>query len=346
MVRTWIYVPDGQVGWLPYAVRAGRREIAARGIDVIYSTSFPVTSHVAAYLLKRKTGIPWIADFRDLWTENHYREPSSGLRKRLDRAIETRLVEAADVLVTVSETWAETLRDASGGRKRVEVIRNGFDAADFEGIDRRRPDKWTITYAGSFYGAKQDPSAFLAALRRLIDCGKIPRDAVRFTIVGEPDPFVQRQLERFSLDDVTQWTGFVPHSTSLGHQVRSSLLLLIVHAHGANSGLIPGKLYEYLGSRRPILAIVPHDFEAARIVRESLAGTTLEATDDEGIERCLADSYAAYAAGIEAASAAADLSAYERRHGAKALADLMAELAGRAETAVAPSGRDARVLPH
>src|SRR6185295_13966676 len=121
-VRSWVYIPDGQIGWYPYAVRAGRRAIESQKVEAIYSSSFPVTAHLAACRLKTATDKPWIADFRDLWTENHYADYSSALRKRLDQMIESGLLEKADVLVTVSDTWADTLRRLTNGNKRVEVI--------------------------------------------------------------------------------------------------------------------------------------------------------------------------------------------------------------------------------
>ena len=115
-----------------------------------------MTAHLVAYRLKIATNKPWIADFRDLWTENHYADYSSTLRKRLDQTVESKLLEKADIIVTVSNAWADTLRKLTGGRKRVEVIRNGFDASEFSGIEYNRPAKWTITYIGNFYGRKQD----------------------------------------------------------------------------------------------------------------------------------------------------------------------------------------------
>src|SRR5581483_6353923 len=235
VVHNWLYIPDGQVGWLPYALRAARRVMAAHPFDAIYSSSFPVTAHVIASRLKRATGKPWVADFRDLWTENHYADYSSRLRKRIDQRIEARLLDHADVITTVSDEWAETLRRLTDGRKRVEVIRNGFDAGELEAVERCAPERWTITYVGLFYGAKQDPSAFLAALRRLIDGGAIRRNAVRFRIVGEPDDYVRNLVARFGLDDVTEFTGFVAHQEAVAHQVNASLLLLIVPNHSANA---------------------------------------------------------------------------------------------------------------
>jgi len=330
-VRTWVYIPDGQIGWYPYAIRAGKRAIEAQKLDVIYSSSFPVTAHLAARKLKQTTGKPWIADFRDLWTENHYAEYSSTLRKRIDQMIESGLLEDADVLVTVSDAWSDTLRRLTNGRKRVEVIRNGFDASEFAEIEYNRPAKWTITYVGTFYGAKQDPSPCLEALSRLIESGKVRRDEVQFKMVGEPDAYVRDLAAGLHLDDLVSFTGFVSHGESLAHQVNSSLLLLIIHGDQANPGLVPGKLYEYLGSGRSILGIVPHDFEAARIIRDSRAGVAVEATNPTGIERHLLESYAAFNSGLKQNSNERDLSMYERKNGARQLAGLLTELAVKAE---------------
>src|SRR5262249_14127195 len=172
-------------------------------VDAIHSTSYPVTAHVAAARLKSETGKPWIADFRDLWTENHYADYASGFRKRLDQVLESNLLDSADALVTVSEPLARTLRSLTGGRKRVEVIGNGFDPEDFANILRSRPDRWTITYVGTFYGAKQNPSVFLEALSRLIRAGRVLRSDLQFNIVGERDDFVGNLVSRYGLEDVT-----------------------------------------------------------------------------------------------------------------------------------------------
>src|SRR5262249_17255554 len=144
--------------------------------------------------------------------------------------------------------------------------------------------------------------------------------------VGKPDQFVQDLVARSGLAEVVRFTGFVSHRESLDHQVNSSLLLLILHRDRANPGVTTGKLFEYLGSRTPILAIVPPHFEAARIVRETGAGTSVEANDSEGIERALLDSYQAFKSGAVQCSDQCDLSAYERKAGARRLAELLNEL--------------------
>ena len=324
--HNWAYIPDAQIGWYPYAVREGLRVVESRGIDAIYSTSAPPTAHLVAYRLKRMTNKPWVADFRDLWTENHYAENPGALRKRIDQIIESELLSKADVLITVSNAWAETLERLSGGRKRVEVIRNGYDASEFAGIERNRPERWTITYVGSFYGAKQDPTTFFKVLQSLIESGRICRDDVRLKIVGEPEAYVENLVEEFGLTSIVHFTGFVSHRESLAHQLNSSLLLLILHKDKTHPGHVPGKLYEYLGARRPILALVPGDFEATRIIQSARAGTAMAVTNREAIEEALLDSYAAYKSGSDVSLTESDLSLYERRQGAEQLANLLSEL--------------------
>lgn len=324
-VNTWIYIPDGQVGWYPYAVRAGRRAVESRDIAAIWSTSFPMTAHMIARKLKLKTGRPWVADFRDLWTDNQSPAYSSALRKRLDRFIESKLLEEADALVTVSEELAEKLRKLTGGAKRVEVIRNGFDSRDFEGIERTRPDKWTVTFVGSVYRFT-DLSPFLMALQRQIKVGAIARKDVQVNIVGESIPNLNDLLARFDLEKEAHFTGFVSHHESLKHQVNSSLLLFPLHGEGASPGILTGKLFEYLGARRPILGILRSDFEAAGIIQDAKAGVTVEPSNVEAIERCLLASYTAFKSDKDSCLNDSDLAPYERKRGAQQLARLLEEV--------------------
>ena len=163
-------------------------------------------------------------------------------------------------------------------------------------------------------------------MRRLIADSRIQKEEVQLKIVGEPDAYAQEAVNRLGLASVTHFTGFVSHRESLAHQVDSSLLLLILHGDRSNPGHVPGKLFEYLGARRPILALVPADFEAAHIIRETGAGATVEANDAAGIERRLLDSYTTYQAGIDGGAAEGAISGYERKQGAAQLADILSSV--------------------
>ena len=117
--------PDANIGWYKHAVKAGKRMLAEGKCDAILSSSYPVTCHLVAKELKENFGIPWVADFRDLWTQNHYSEHFM-LRKVLEKRLETATISVADVLTTVSEPLAITFREFHQN-KQVETILNGFD---------------------------------------------------------------------------------------------------------------------------------------------------------------------------------------------------------------------------
>jgi glycosyltransferase involved in cell wall biosynthesis len=329
IARTWVYIPDGQVGWFPYALRAGRQLIETDTVDVIWSTSFPVTAHLVAHRLKARTNKPWVAEFRDPWTTNGNLSYSNRFRKSIDRIIESDLLEKVDAVVTVSNALADQLRKITGGRKRIEVIRNGFDREDFAGIERAEPAKWTITFVGTYYSF-YDPSPLLAALQRLVESRRVAREDVQIAFVGEANPKVQELATQFGLADVTRFTGFISHREAIKHQVDSSLLLFALHGEAAQPGHITGKLYEYIAANRPILGIVPADFEAAQIIRQTGRGAVFEPTDSEGVERYLIDSYDAFKSGRAWQPGESDISLYERREGARQLADLLGELTRKA----------------
>lgn len=118
----------------------------------------------------------------------------------------------------------------------------------------------------------------------------------------------------------------VSNREALGYQVNSSILLFVLNGEGASPGHITGKLFEYLGARRPILGIVKPDFEAGRIIQETGAGVAVNADDTEGIERFLLESYARFKSGTDHISCDGDVSMYERKHTAQQLAELMTEL--------------------
>ena len=324
-VRTWLYIPDGQNGWYFPAVRAGDGLFEKHQIDAIVSTSFPVTAHLIAARLKRRHGVPWVADFRDLWTENQSADfYASPVRKRLDQRIERRLLRRCDALTTVSSALAHTLRSIAR-KKRVEVIRNGFDPADFAGLQGSAPDKWTLTFVGTYYPF-YDPAPLLRVLSRLLQSGQMERNTVRFRAVGAPHPELQRLLQEANLSDIAEFTGFVSHQAALQFTVDASLLLLLMPRDRKQSGVVTGKIFEYLGARRPILALSPPEFEAAQIVRESGAGEVISPGDEAAIEAFLLRSYAAFCAGRSDETAPKNLESYERRAGAKQLAALLDDL--------------------
>ena len=285
-VRRWLYVPDAQIGWYPFAVHAGRHLLREAHFDTIFSSSFPVTAHLVARRLARDAGLPWIAEFRDPWTDAA--EYDSRVRARLDRAVETSILKDARAVVTVSERWADLLR--SRGARDVTVITNGFDPADLADLeDEPQAAHPTATYLGSYYPGLQDLGTPLRALTRL-RARDVPD--LRVLVVGQRPGGLDEELA--ALGNAVVCTGFVRHAEALRLVSGSSLLLLAGPRRGEDVALghIAAKVFEYLGSRRPILYVGHPEADMARLLRP-MAGVEIVApgqTDaaERAIRRLLA----------------------------------------------------------
>lgn len=277
-VHRWLYRPDGQVGWYPFAVRAARQAIREGRCDVIFSSSFPITAHLVARRLHRETGVPWVAEFRDLWTDGG---ASSPRRQRSDEAMEHSILKEATEIVTVSPAFADALK--ARGASRVAVVTNGFDPADFSGLKSAEHDDTIITYLGSYYPGRQDLGTALRAIGSLAREGALPKLRLRF--VGKMPGALHGVIVESGLGDAVEDTGFVSHEESLRYICGSTLLLLAgVTSEGTNAvrGVIPGKTFEYLGAGRPILFVSHSDGDAAKLLSMFTSVKIVRPGDVEG----------------------------------------------------------------
>lgn len=244
--------PDREKSWYKFAVEAGNKLLQKEHFDAIISTSSPVTAHLIAKELKNKHGIPWIADFRDLWTQNHYYSHTL-VRKLIERKLEIKTLSKTDALVTVSGPLADKLKIFH--KKEAYVITNGFDVDEVKNFDGKLTDKFTITYTGALYHGKRDPSTFFAALQDLISNGDINPNAIEIRFFGINEGWLEQDIKSYNLQNVVKFYGFVDHNTILKKQRESQLLLLLLWDHPEERGVYTGKLFEYLSSKRPILAL-------------------------------------------------------------------------------------------
>jgi glycosyltransferase involved in cell wall biosynthesis len=287
-------VPDENMPWstlaLPAALRIARRE----EIDAVLTTSPPGSLHLVGAAVKKATGAVWVADLRDSLTAHPHRR---GNESRLSRLKETaaggvaRLVASqADAIVAASDAIAEEAR-ALKPRGRVVTIENGCDFDDFAALEHRPSERLRITHAGSFYG-KRDPKPFLRAL------SESGLDDVLVRFVGEMRRSDLDYVEELGLGDRVEVTGYVPRRRSLELQRDSeALLLLIPDAGGRGRGVLSGKVFEYLAAERPILAAVPPEGAAARLVQETGAGVVAPADDVDALRDALVELHARWRAG-------------------------------------------------
>jgi glycosyltransferase involved in cell wall biosynthesis len=249
-LKSVLAYPDPTMGWVPFAIDAIKKIDVP--IDAILSTAPPITSHVIAQEARSIFKCPWIADFRDLWAMN-LDNPNGALFRLVDRTLEKRWLGAADALVTVSRPWADRLLD-SYPKKPVHVITNGFDPDDFAGVSN--PSRhFSISYTGQLYAGRRDPTLLFEVIHELMEEAIIVREQMRIRFYGPIEPWLQPLIERCDLKGVVELHGSIDRSEALQRQQESQILLLLGWANPRETGQHTGKLFEYFGSRRPILAV-------------------------------------------------------------------------------------------
>jgi glycosyltransferase involved in cell wall biosynthesis len=261
-------IPDLRSDWIKTAMPMGRRLIEEWRPDIIFASAPPFTGLIVAGRLSRAFDIPWVADFRDLWVDNpYYSEPA--WRRLIDAAIERLTLRNAELLVTVSPIWAEQLRRRHG--KLTKVVYNGYAAEDFpqSALQADPGEMLIIRYTGSIYRGFRDPSALFAAIALLPDT---LRNRVTVEFYGDSsDEILALAAQQRVRDRVAAWPP-VPYARALDLQMNSDILLLLQWSDARDEGNLPGKTFEYLYARRPILFIGYERGVAAQLIRERRAG--------------------------------------------------------------------------
>jgi hypothetical protein len=270
-----IHIPDMRSNWLKTAIPAGSRLIEEWRPDVIFASAPPYTGLIVANRLGRAFDIPWIADFRDLWVDNPYYS-APAWRRPVDAALERMTLRSAAALITVSPVWAEQLRRRHG--KVATVVYNGYAKEDFPSVpyERDRGEALTIRHMGSIYRGFRDPSALFAAIALL---SETLRDRVVVEFFGDASDDVLSLAETYGVGDRVVASPVVPYREALELQMKADILLLLQWNDKRDEGNLPGKIFEYLYARRPILLIGYEQGVAAQLVRERGAGLVCNASE-------------------------------------------------------------------
>ena len=277
LAKYFLAFPDEAKGWVPFAQEA-IAELGSRAPnDAIIPTSPPISAHLVARRAKEILGCPWIADLRDLWTQNLTNRFS--LLQPLDRILESRTLGQADALVTVSDQWDERLRSRYS-HKRISTISNGFDPDEFE--PRRVPltPHFSITYTGMLYEGRRDPSPVIESIHQLIHEGAMSRNQIALRFFGPAEPWLAAVVARYGLQDITECPGSLPRHLALERQRESQILLQLGWGDPREKGQHTGKLFEYLGSRRPILAVGGVPGALTDVLTETGAGIHVQSREE------------------------------------------------------------------
>lgn len=307
-VRANVFLPDARVGWVPFAVWRGWRMLASESFDAILTTGPPHSTHLAGAALQYLTNTPWVADFRDPWTDiNYYHElPHTQTARQFDAALERLVLRRADAVTTVSPTWRDLLIRKSGrvDSQNFVVVQNGFDTEDVTASPAApSEDAFEVTHVGSLY-ASRNPEPLWRALRRLLDEGLIPE--LRIRLVGSVDANVFRSLRDYDLSGVTEHSPYVPHAQALDAMRRAGLLLLCIEDFPESGGMITGKIYEYLATGRPVMGIGPAGGDAATLLQKTGGGRLFGREEVDALAGFIREHYDAWAEGTPRGGAATE----------------------------------------
>jgi hypothetical protein len=263
-----IHIPDRRAEWLKTAIPAGRQLIGEWRPDVIFASAPPYTGLIVASRLSRAFNIPWVADFRDLWVDNpYYGAPI--WRLPVDAMLERSVLKSAAALTTVSPIWANQLRRRHG--KIATVVYNGYAEEDFPAAPRNgdRGEPLTIRHTGSIYRGFRDPSPLFAAIALL---SETLRNRVVVEFFGDASDDVLSLAATHGVGDRVIALPPVPYRHALELQMTADILLLLQWNDKRDEGNLPGKIFEYLYARRPILLIGYDQGVAAELITARGAG--------------------------------------------------------------------------
>lgn len=282
-IRGNVFVPDPRVWWVRPSVKFLTKYLKEHPVDAIVTTGPPHSMHLIGKKLHERLGIPWIPDFRDPWTKMYYLKhlPLTKCTWRRLRRQEQGVLDSATTVLAVTPIVQEEFRAMT--KTPVAMITNGFDAEDFIGAAPEPDGFFNITHTGLF-ASDGNP---LKLWKVLGDMPEEFRAKLRIRLVGKVDKEVYDAISANGLAGNVVSLGYLDHAAAIQEQRAATVLLLPLRNDPEYRPILPGKLFEYLAARRPILGIGQTDGAMARVISEAAAGETLDWDDEAGIRRFL-----------------------------------------------------------
>ena len=324
-VRGNLFRPDPRCLWIGPSVRFLKKYLSEHPVDLIVSTGPPQSMHMIGLRLSRETGLPWIADFRDPWTKIFYFKHLSmtPATERWHKKMEKKVLDEASAVVAVSPLVQQEFQAMTD--TPVELITNGFDECDFSSEPCTQAyggasQEFTITHTGLF-AADGNPTVLWDVLAEKCHADEAFRKLLRIKLIGKTDDQILKALKDRGLESSLINMGYQTHSVAVDQQRQASVLILPLRKEPEYRAVLPGKLFEYLASQRPILGIGQPDGAMAMIVNETGTGTVIDWNDKEGISQYIEQCWKRHLEG-RLSSDGADLSRFTRRSLTRRMAGL------------------------
>ena len=328
-VRGNLFLPDPRCMWIRPSVSYLKKYLKEHPVDLIVSTGPPQSMHIIGMKLARQTGLPWIADFRDPWTRIFYFKHLSMTRttERWHKKMEKKVLDAASAVVAVSPLVQQEFQEMT--QTPVELITNGFDECDFAGAACTEAaggkDKdFIITHTGLF-AADGNPSVLWETLRDKCIKDPVFKDRLKIKLIGKTDRQITESIEAAGLGENLTDMGYQPHDKAVEEQRRASLLILPLRKEPEYKAVLPGKLYEYLASWRPVLGIGQPDGAMSMILNTTKTGVVFNWEDKASVSRFIDLCWKNHLEGRLVVDDA-DISQFTRRNLTRRMAELFERL--------------------
>jgi glycosyltransferase involved in cell wall biosynthesis len=294
-LRGNFFIPDARRFWINPSVRFLAKYIENHPVDAIVSTGPPHSMHLIALKLNRKTGIPWLADFRDPWTgiDFYHQLKLTSLADTIHHKLEKKVLASATAVTVISRDMASEFNRIVN--RDYKLVTNGFDEQDITPLPQNQLDtKFTISHIGSL-NLSRNPEKLWKVLSAMIkEKPQFARD-LEIKLVGKVDIAVLKSIGENGLAGYLQRIEYMPHQEAMHEIQKSQVLLLLINNTPNAKGILTGKMFEYLGSGRPVLSIGPEGGDAALILEETEAGYTADYQDEETMHRIVSGYYTRYA---------------------------------------------------
>ena len=293
-IRGNFLIPDPRRFWIKPSVKYLSNYLENNPVDAIITTGPPHSMHLIGLGLKQKfPTLPWVADFRDPWTNiDFYKELNlTWLADKIHHCLETKVVRNADSMVTVSSGWKADFEKMNP--KRIELISNGYDESDVQQGNVVLDEKFSISHIGTL-NASRNPQTVWKVLSEICAENAEFKDDLQIQLVGKVDYSVLEAIQNCGLNDCLVKINYLSHSEAIAKQQSSQLLLLLINQSPNANGILTGKFYEYLASKRPILAIGPTDGDAAKVLADAGAGVMVDFSDAVKTKEAILSFYSSY----------------------------------------------------
>jgi hypothetical protein len=290
-VRGNLFIPDARKFWVNPSVQYLKKYIQENNIDTIVTSGPPHSLHLIGLKLKQELGVKWFADFRDPWTTIGYHKALklSSYSDKKHKALEHQVLTTADTIIVTSKTTKTEFQAITN--KPIEVITNGYDV---ENVPKQTLDeKFTLAHIGSFL-SDRNPKILWESLKELVSENEVFKNHFQLKLIGKVSQEILDSISEFKLDAYLNNLGYVSHSEAIKHQKASQVLLLIEIDSEETKSIIPGKLFEYMVSERPIIAIGPKDSDFAEIITSTNTGVFFTYNEKERLKKTILSNFELY----------------------------------------------------